>query len=97
MPGRERGSYDARLDRFDVGVRALARACRFGQRALISEIGLTPEQRSEVEAAVAGLEHPLRTEAGVFDLLVACPFLLDLALLFLLRYQARTLPEGRLP
>lgn len=85
--------YDPRLDRFDVGIRAVVRACRFGQRILISEIGISDEEKSDIVTAAQELTHPLRTEAGVFELLASCPFLLDHALTLLLRYQARTVED----
>lgn len=85
--------YDPRLDRFDVAVRSLARVATAGRRALVAESGMSGEEAETTRNAVASLIHPLKTEAGVFELLEACPFLLDHALLLLVRYQARTL-EG---
>lgn len=90
---RQGKGYNPRLDRFDVGIRAVVRACRFGQRVLISEIGISDVEKRATVAAAQELTHPLRTEAGVFELLEVCPFLLDYALTLLLRYQARLLDQ----
>ncbi len=84
-PGRN--VYDPALDRFDVGIRAVARACRLGNRSILAQLGIPAAQREAVMDAVAELDKPLKTEAGVFELLERCPFVLDYALVLLATYQ----------
>ena len=87
MKPRFGGGYDPHLDRLDVGVRAVAHAAT-GRRLLQQAVGLTSEQAAQTRAALGQLGSSVRTEAGVFELLQACPFLLDLALLATVRYWA---------
>ena len=90
------GGYDPHMDRFDVAVRSVARAAT-GRRALQREVGLSDEEAAATREALGRLGSSVKTEAGVFALLQACPFLLDHALLLLVRYQARCVDreEGR--
>lgn len=88
-PQRIGVGYDPRLDRFDVAIRAVTRACRQGKRSMLREMGVSSQEMSETQEALATLNHSFRSEAGVFELLERCPFLLDHALMLLIRYQVR--------
>ena len=75
--------YEPRLDRMDVGIRAVALACRRGKRSILRSLGISPGQQSEVLEAVVRLDHPLRTEDGAAELTQLCPFVLDRALVLI--------------
>jgi hypothetical protein len=83
--------YDARLDRYDVAIRALARLCQGrvqGSKKYLARLGISPAQAQAVQDALLKVES-IKSEDGIFALLVECPFLLWAAVELLGMYQQK--------
>lgn len=83
--------YDARLDRYDVAIRAVVLLCQGrvqGARTHLAQLGVSPAQARSVQEALYRVES-IKSEDGLFALLLACPFLVRAAVELLGRYQAK--------
>jgi hypothetical protein len=81
--------YDVRIDRLDVAVRSLIRLFRSGRWQLLRPMGITrAEHHESIDTALLEITS-IKTEAGIFQLLQACPFLLEPAIELQSAYQAR--------
>lgn len=78
--------YEPQLDRFDVAVRAAANLTRGGRKKVAHLVGLGPQHFAEVDRAKLEIDN-WRSEAGCFELIERCPFLLDAALELLRMYE----------
>lgn len=78
--------YEPQLDRFDVAVRAAANLTQGGRKKVARLVGLGPQHFAAVERAKLEIDN-WKSEAGVFELIERCPFLLDAALELLRMYD----------
>jgi hypothetical protein len=79
--------YEPQLDRFDVAVRAAAKLALGGREKARNMVGLGQQHHEPVKTALLEIDN-WRSEAGVFELIERCPFLLDAALELLRMYDA---------
>lgn len=81
--------YDPSLERIDVAIRAVVKLSRGGRKLYCDQIGLTPDHRKLVRAAVEDLDD-WRSEENLFHLIRSCPFVVGFALELLRLYAVRS-------
>lgn len=78
--------YDPRCERYDTAIRALVKLYRSARWPLLAEVGITRRKHEDrLDEALLEIET-IKTEDGIMQLIVACPFLVPAAQELLRRY-----------
>ena len=91
-PLRTPPSYDVRLERMDIAIRAVIKVSvgNWSNWELAEQLGLRKEKHANRLLAALAEVDDLRREDELFALVKRCPFLVDAAQLALGLYQATT-------